>query len=155
MLWDEEILGYMIQGCYPSHPLPPWYGPPPFFCGPRLLWVLFWHLCCVGDSPLPPVVPVVLVVLSMWFCSSPLWTLWLVWSRYSGGSPVRGNLCVTVLSTVQTARRSGVSFLHRHRGAGSPYTRTLSIGHHALMVGHVPALAGNSKLHPVVHMLCW
>ena len=34
-------------------------------------------------------------------------------------------------------------------------TRTLSIGHHALMVGHVTALAGKSKLHPVVPMLCW
>ena len=28
-----------------------------------------------------------------------------------------------------------------------PYTRTLSIGHHALVVGHVTALAGNSQLH--------
>ena len=43
----------------------------------------------------------------------------------------------------------------RHRGAGSPYTKTLDIGHHALMVGHVTALGGNSKLHLVVPMLCW
>ena len=43
----------------------------------------------------------------------------------------------------------------RHRGAGSPYIRTLSIGHHALVVGHVTALARDSKLHPVVPMLCW
>ena len=28
----------------------------------------------------------------------------------------------------------------RHRGAGSPHNRTLSSGHHALVVGHVTAL---------------
>ena len=27
----------------------------------------------------------------------------------------------------------------KHRGAGSPYTRTLGIGDHALVVGHVTA----------------
>ena len=123
------IREYMIQGCCGC-------------CGPVVLAVLTPSVasCCVGISP--PLVPVVPVVLSMWFCSSPLWTLWLLWPCGAGGSHpyVQDNLCATVLSAVQTASRSGVSFLHRHRGAGSPYTRTSSIGHHALVVGHVTAL---------------
>ena len=104
--------------------------------------------------PLPP-------LWSLWFWWScpcgcaPLWTPWLLWSCCASGCPPLRE--ATVLSTVQTARRSGQLSLStlRHRGAGSPHTRTLSRGHHALVVGHVTALAGNSKLHPVVSMLFW
>ena len=72
---------------------------------------------------LPPADPVVVVLLCWWF-SPPC---------------VRNNLCVTVLSLVQTARRSGVVFLHSGTEVlvVPTLTTTLSIGHHALVVGHV------------------
>ena len=97
-------------------PPPPWYGPP---SPPWTLWLL-WS-CCAG-SFLPHAV---LVILRR---PPPplLWSLCFCWSCPCGSAPafcgpcgccgsppcVRGNLCVTVLSTVQTVRRSGVSFLH-------------------------------------------
>ena len=82
------------------HPLPPWYGPP----SPPVDPVVVVVLLCWRFSFLPwhhaVLVPVVLVVLSMWFCSSQ-WTLWLLWSCCAVVLPpcVRGNLCVTVRFT--------------------------------------------------------
>ena len=86
--------------------------------------------------------------LSMWFCSSPpvgpvvvvVLLCWCLSPPAKGNGPLYGD---------SKAVRCLFSTL-RHRGAGSPHTTTLSSGHHALVVGHVTALAGNSKLHPVV-----
>ena len=84
-------------------------------------------------------VPVVLVVQSMWFCSSPLWTLWLCWWF----SPVCERQPVGYCPLDGTDNHLFSTL--RHRSAGSPYNRTLRIGHLALVVGHVTALAGNSR----------
>ena len=108
----------MIQGCYPSHPLPPCYGPPyplwtlwllwscyaggsPFRRGIMLCWCLwslwFWWSCPCGSAP-SPVNPVVVVVLLC--CGSP---------SLCERQPVR--YC-PLYPWVQTAKRSGVSFPH-------------------------------------------
>ena len=124
----------MIQGCYPH---------------PAALWTVvvvvlspLWHLFCVGWFSPPPTHcgpcgsggPVHVV---------PLLPLWLLRSWCScERQPVR--YC-PLYGTDSKAVRCLFSTL-RHKGAGGPYTRTWSVGHHALVFGHVTALAGNSTV---------
>ena len=140
---DPEVPSYlactlcMIQGCY---------SPPPCGCcgpvvlaaggSPPLRW--FWWSCPCRSAP--PLCgpsgccgPVVLVVPPLCEKQPVLYS-----PLYSTDIKAVGYLFSTL----------------RHRGAGSPYTGTLGIGHHALVFRHVTALACNSKLHPVVPMLC-
>ena len=122
----------MIQGCYFSPDM--W-----------TLWLL-WSCCAGGSSPTPHAVLVILspphgpcgsggpvhVVLLL-----PLWTLWLLWSCCAAceRQPVR--YCPLYGTDSKAVRCHFSTF--KHAGAGSPYIRNLSTGHHALVVGHVTA----------------
>ena len=115
---------YMIQGCHPPSPPSIWSTPSPLWT-PWLLWS-----CRAGSgsyavlvSSAPPPVdcgcfgPVVLIIL------------------------LPCEMLPVLLSSPRYRQQAGLFPTLRHRGAGSPYTGTLSIEHHALVVGHVTALA--------------